>query len=108
LSGEPFSKIFEELLPENQKSWYGLFGHDLLHPDVAFDVSDEPRATAVRPYYAPSVRYKSTAEANKRKKGSWSAQPIGKAHFGQGNPRKSKPFSLIFFGLAWLDLAGFG
>jgi hypothetical protein len=37
-----------------------------------------------------------------------SAQPIEKAQFGQGNPSKSKLFSLIFFGRAWPDFAGFG
>jgi hypothetical protein len=37
-----------------------------------------------------------------------SLQPLERAQFGQGNPRKSKLFSLIFFGLAWRDFAGFG
>jgi hypothetical protein len=37
-----------------------------------------------------------------------SPQPVGKARFGQGNQRKSKPFSLISFAWALLDLARFG
>lgn len=37
-----------------------------------------------------------------------SAQPIEKSQFGKGNPRKNKPFSLIFFGRPLLNLAGFG
>jgi len=37
-----------------------------------------------------------------------SAQPLENARFGQGNPRKSKPFPLIVFARAWLDFAGFG
>jgi hypothetical protein len=37
-----------------------------------------------------------------------SLQPIERAQFGQGNPRKSKLFSLIFFERAWRDFAGFG
>jgi hypothetical protein len=37
-----------------------------------------------------------------------SAQPIEKAHFGQGNQRKSKPFSLIDLAQAWPDFAQFG
>jgi hypothetical protein len=36
-----------------------------------------------------------------------SAQPAEKARFGQGNPRQSKPFPLIFFAPAWLRFAGF-
>jgi len=47
--------------------------------------------------------------AAKRKKAPWgSAEPFEKARFGRDNPRKSKPFPLIFFGPAWPDLAGFG
>jgi hypothetical protein len=37
-----------------------------------------------------------------------SAQPIEKAHFGRGNPRKSKPFSLIVFARFSRGFAGFG
>jgi hypothetical protein len=37
-----------------------------------------------------------------------SAQAFEKARFGQGNPRKSKPFSWSFLGPAWLGFAGFG
>jgi hypothetical protein len=37
-----------------------------------------------------------------------SAQTIGKSRFSEGNPRKTKPSSLIVFGLAWPDLAEFG
>jgi hypothetical protein len=36
-----------------------------------------------------------------------SLQPIEKAQNGQGNPRKSKLFSLIHFAPAWLGFAGF-
>ena len=36
------------------------------------------------------------------------AQVIDKAQFGQGNPRKTKPFSWIGFAQAWPDLAEFG
>jgi hypothetical protein len=45
----------------------------------------------------------------KRKKAPWgSAQVFEKAQFRQENPRKSKPFSLMVFGRAWVDFAGFG
>jgi hypothetical protein len=44
----------------------------------------------------------------KKKVPGGSAQAIKKARFGQGNPRKSKPFSWIYFALAWVDFAGFG
>src|SRR5271163_4999567 len=37
-----------------------------------------------------------------------SAQVIDKAQFGQGNPRKTEPFSWIVFTRAWPDLAEFG
>jgi hypothetical protein len=37
-----------------------------------------------------------------------SAQPLEKARFGQENPRKSKPFSLLGFVRAWPGFAGFG
>jgi hypothetical protein len=37
-----------------------------------------------------------------------SAQAFEKVRFGQGNPRKSKPFSWSFLGPAWLGFAGFG
>jgi hypothetical protein len=37
-----------------------------------------------------------------------SAQPIGKAHFGQANPSQCKRFPLICFAAAWPDFAGFG
>jgi hypothetical protein len=36
-----------------------------------------------------------------------SAQPPEKAQFGQGNPRKSKPFSLIHFAWSQPGFAGF-
>jgi hypothetical protein len=36
-----------------------------------------------------------------------SAQFLEKARFEQENPRKSKPFPLIFFDYLWLGLAGF-
>jgi hypothetical protein len=35
--------------------------------------------------------------AGKEKSPGGSAQPLEKAQNGQGNPRKSKPFPLIFF-----------
>jgi hypothetical protein len=44
----------------------------------------------------------------KKKMPRGSAQPLEKARFGQGNPRKSKPFSLMDFAQAWLGFAGFG
>src|SRR5580658_1091688 len=48
-------------------------------------------------------------QASKRKKApGGSPQVLEKAGFGQGNARKSKLFSWMFFGLAWLDFAGFG
>jgi hypothetical protein len=37
-----------------------------------------------------------------------SAQLLEKAQFGQGNPRKTKPFSWELFARAWPDLAEFG
>jgi hypothetical protein len=37
-----------------------------------------------------------------------SAQVLEKAQFGQGNPRKTKPFFLGILCSAWLDLAEFG
>jgi hypothetical protein len=37
-----------------------------------------------------------------------SAQLIEKAHFRQGNPRKSKPFSLMDFARRWPGFARFG
>src|SRR5271154_1183367 len=37
-----------------------------------------------------------------------SAQVLEKAQFGQGNPRKTEPFSWIVFTRAWPDLAEFG
>jgi hypothetical protein len=37
-----------------------------------------------------------------------SAQVIEKARNGQGNPRKTGPFSWIVFARAWPDLAEFG
>jgi hypothetical protein len=53
-----------------------------------------------------------TQESKKKKPPQGSAQALEKARFGQENPRKSKPFSLILFspGLVgfcwiWLDLA---
>jgi len=50
-----------------------------------------------------------TALKGEKKKKCWgSAQALEKAHFRQENPRKSKPFPLIFFGRAWLDFARFG
>jgi hypothetical protein len=36
-----------------------------------------------------------------------SGQPIEKVQSGQGNPRKSKPFSLILCARIWPGLAGF-
>jgi hypothetical protein len=45
---------------------------------------------------------------NKEKWPRGSAQPLENARFGQDNPKKSKPFPLIFFARAWLDFAGFG
>jgi hypothetical protein len=42
-----------------------------------------------------------------RKNDPESRQAIEKARFGKANPRKSKHFSWIFFGLALLDFAGF-
>jgi hypothetical protein len=44
----------------------------------------------------------------KKKVHGGSAQPIEKAHFGQDNQRKSKPFPLIVLDRAWLGFAGFG
>jgi hypothetical protein len=37
-----------------------------------------------------------------------SAQVLEKAQFGQGNPRKTEPFSWIVFARAWPGLAEFG
>jgi hypothetical protein len=37
-----------------------------------------------------------------------SAQPLEKAQNGQGNPRKTRRFSLIYFAGAWVDFGGFG
>jgi hypothetical protein len=49
------------------------------------------------------------ALTGEKEKMAWgSAQPLEKAHFRQENPRKSKPFPLIFLARAWLDFAGFG
>jgi hypothetical protein len=46
---------------------------------------------------------------SKRKKApGGSAQVFEKAQFRQENPRKSKPFSLMVFGRALVDFAGFG
>jgi hypothetical protein len=48
-------------------------------------------------------------KGREKKKMAWgSAQPLEKARFGQGNPRKCKLFSLIFFGWAWPGFAGLG
>jgi hypothetical protein len=45
----------------------------------------------------------------KKKKSAWGvSEPFEKARFGRDNPRKSKPFPLIFFAPAWLGFAGFG
>jgi hypothetical protein len=49
------------------------------------------------------------ALTGEKEKMAWgSAQALENAHYRQENPRKSKPFPLIFFGRAWLDFAGFG
>jgi len=70
-------------------------------------------ANVARPRFAPILHYHSCIDrkekAKEKKKMAWgSAQPLEKARFGQGNQRKCKPFSLIFFGLAWPDFAGLG
>jgi hypothetical protein len=39
---------------------------------------------------------------------SGSPQAVEKAQFDEANPRKSKLFSLIFFGWAWAGFARFG
>jgi hypothetical protein len=48
------------------------------------------------------------AGAAKKKGPGGSVQAFEKARFGQGNPRKSKPFPLIVFASPWFDFAGFG
>ena len=53
-------------------------------------------------------RFCMNARERQQKNARGSAQPIGKAHFGQANPSQCKRFPLIFFGGAWTDFAGFG
>ena len=54
------------------------------------------------------ARAKDPREGKQRKKNFWpggSGQPIEKAHFGQGNPRKSKHFPWKNLAGAWIGLA---
>jgi hypothetical protein len=67
-----------------------------------------PDLDTLRSMTPTNVAGSQSRKGQERKMAQGSVQLIGKAHFGQGNPRKCKPFSLIVFARAWPDFAGFG
>jgi hypothetical protein len=72
--------------------------------------NEERRVASARRHNVPlqlsaSVRGK-TSQEYFRARGS--AQVLEKAQNGQGNPRKTEPFSWELFARAWPDLAEFG
>jgi hypothetical protein len=66
----------------------------------------ETRRPLARQKYIASMSL-NQAIRKKEKCPGGSAQPVEKAHFGQGNQRQSKPFPLIFLAPAWPGFAGF-
>jgi hypothetical protein len=60
-------------------------------------------------YVDPDARRPTARKGTDKEFLPWgSAQAVEKAQFGQENPRKSKPFSLIHFAWAGPGFAGFG
>jgi hypothetical protein len=92
-------KFFRQFLADFQKSCYTA---NRRRP--SWSVGPGPQHIAAR--VCPRRERRETGRIKKQPRGS--AQPLEKAQKRQENPRKSKPFPLIFLVRAWLDFAEFG